>query len=293
MTGPLMRLYPAGYRAAHGAEIADTHRELTAGLRRAARLRADADLAAHAVRVRLGLDAAAPGGRLLACAAPFALASGAVVGALELTRWYTALVVSPASASVLLLTLEPGWALYLLCSLLLCVGAVVALTGHRRAGVAAVVCGQLGTVALWPVVGEARGGGAVVPVLALLTALVLLAAPGDLPPEPDTVVAAGVVAGLGWFPVVAVGTGGFAVTTEYGAWPLLVLAGAGLGLAVRRGSSGLYELGALLPGSLPLVGRAYQDAWQEWPPVLGLLLVLPLALGCAAAVRGVRARRLP
>ncbi|MFD7508532.1 hypothetical protein ACFV5N_04175 [Streptomyces sp. NPDC059853] len=292
MTGRLTRLYPAGYRAAYGAEIAATHRELTAGLGRVARWRADAELAGHAVRVRLGLDAAAPGGRLLACAAPFALAAGAVVGALEITRWYTGLVVSPAPASLLLITLDPGWALHLLCSLLLCVGAVVALTGHRRAGVAAVVCGQLGTVALWPVVGEVRGGGVVVPVVALLTALVVPAAPGDLPPEPDTVVAAGVVAGAGWFPVAAVGTGGFPVSTEYGAWPLLVLAGTALVLAVRRGSPGLYEVAAVLPASLPLIGRAYQDAWQEWPPVLGLWLVLPLALGCAALVRGVRARRL-
>lgn len=75
MTDPLLRLYPAAYRAAYGQEIVDVHREMTADMPRAARLRADADLATHAVRVRLGLDSASRAGRFFALAAPFALAA--------------------------------------------------------------------------------------------------------------------------------------------------------------------------------------------------------------------------
>jgi hypothetical protein len=55
VSDPLVRLYPAAYRAAYGQEIIDVHREMTADMPRPARLRADADLAAHALRVRLGL----------------------------------------------------------------------------------------------------------------------------------------------------------------------------------------------------------------------------------------------
>jgi hypothetical protein len=72
MTDPLLRLYPAAYRAAYGREILDVHREMTMDLPRVARLRADADLVAHALRVRSGLDSASPGGRFFALTAPFA-----------------------------------------------------------------------------------------------------------------------------------------------------------------------------------------------------------------------------
>ncbi|MFE0043876.1 permease [Streptomyces albireticuli] len=49
----VLRLYPAGYRSVCGEESGDVHREMVADMPRAARLRADADLAAHALRVRL------------------------------------------------------------------------------------------------------------------------------------------------------------------------------------------------------------------------------------------------
>ncbi|TDC63271.1 hypothetical protein [Streptomyces hainanensis] len=293
MTDRLIRLYPAGYRTAHGPEIAATHREMTAGLPRAARLRADADLAAHAVRVRLGLDSASRGGRLFAVAAPFSLAAAAVVAGLELTRWYTGFVVSPTPAWVQLSTTGPGWGLWLLSALLVCVGAVVALTGRWVPGVVAAGCGLLGSVALWGVVEPSRGGGAVVPVAALLTVGVVLACPPDRRADPGLSAAAGAMAGVGWLPLVAVGTGGFVVTTDHGAWPLLVLVASGVALALRRRSSGLLELGAMAVASPSLLGRAYADAWLDLRPVLAMLLALPLAAAATACWQGVRRRRSP
>ncbi|MEU6389258.1 hypothetical protein [Streptomyces sp. NPDC046939] len=143
----LVRLYPAAYRAAYGQEIVDVHREMTAGLPRAVRLRADADLAAHALRVRLRLDSASQAGQLFADAAPFTLAAAAVHSGLRLTRWYAGLVRSPAPVRVQLAALEGSWTLYLLLSALVCVGAIIALTGRWVLGAGLAACGLLGTAA--------------------------------------------------------------------------------------------------------------------------------------------------
>ncbi|AXG79906.1 hypothetical protein [Streptomyces paludis] len=290
---PLWRLYPAAYRAAHGREIVDVHRELTADLPRAARLRADADLAAHAVRVRLRLDSASPAGRFLGLAAPFALAAGAVDCGLRLARWYESLVRSPAPAWIQLSAATEGvWALYMLLSALVCVGAVVALTGRWPLGAGLAVCGSLGTAALWSVSAPAHSEQVATPVAALLTVAVVLACPPDLRGDRGLSAAAGAMAAVAWFPVVAVHTGAFVVTTDYGAWPLLVLAVTGVALAVRAGSPGVREAGAMAVASPPLVAYAYADAWGELLPVLGI--VVPLLAGVAvlaASVRAVRGRR--
>ncbi|RDG35944.1 hypothetical protein [Streptomyces corynorhini] len=289
---PLSRLYPAAYRAAHGREIIDVHRELTADLPRAARLRADADLAAHALRVRLGLDSASPAGRLLALAAPFALAAGAVDSGLRLTSWYASLVRSPAPAWVQLSTMDGAWGLYLLFSALVCVGAVVALTGRWTLGAGTAVGGLLGTAAQWPLAPPTHGDGAVAPVMALLTAAVVLGCPQDLRADRRLSVAAGAAAAVAWFPVVVARTGAFGVSTDYGAWPLLVLAFTGAWLAVRARSSGLREAGALALASPPLVACAYTNAWGDLRPVLGGVLVLLSAVAVVAVTfRGVRRRR--
>lgn len=97
MSDNLLRLYPAGYRDAHGREILDVHREMTMDLPLAARLRADADLIAHALRVRLGLDSASPGGRFFALTTPIALAVAAAYGGIQLMRWYAGVAISPGS----------------------------------------------------------------------------------------------------------------------------------------------------------------------------------------------------
>ncbi|GAA1216762.1 hypothetical protein GCM10009665_03290 [Kitasatospora nipponensis] len=74
---PLLGLYPAAYRAAHGEEIAAVHAETVQGADRRTALREWAALAAHALRLRTRLGSADPAGRIVAGAAPMVLASGA------------------------------------------------------------------------------------------------------------------------------------------------------------------------------------------------------------------------
>ena len=292
MTDPLLRLYPAAYRAAYGQEIVDVHREMTADMPRATRLRADADLAAHAVRVRLGLDSASPAGRFFALAAPFALAAGAVAGGLHLTRWYAGLVRSPAPVWVQLSTMDGAQAMYLLISTMVCLGAVIALAGRWLPGASLAVCGLVGTAVQWLVATPAPGEGAIAPATAaLLTTAVVLSCPPDRRGDKQLSTAAGVMAAVAWFPVVVVDTGAFGVTTDYGAWPMLALALTGAVLALRARSSGLRELGAMAVASSPLVAHAYTDAWLEVRPVLGLFLLLPIAAALTACFQVVRRRR--
>ncbi|MFE3598441.1 hypothetical protein [Streptomyces sp. NPDC059142] len=294
MSKALVRLYPAAYRAAHGEEILDVHREMTADLSRPARLRADADLAAHALRVRLGLDPASPAGRFFALAAPFALAAAAVDGGLYLARWYAGLVLSPAPVRIQLTTMDGAWILYVLLSLLVCAGAIVALTGRWARGAGAAVCGLLGTALCGILATPAHREGPVAPVAALLTVAVVLACPPGRRGDRRLSTAAGAMAAVGWFPVVVVDagayTGALGVTTEYGAWPVLVLAFTGAVLAWRARSSGLWELGAMAVASPPLIAHAYTDAWGDLRPVLGIFLLLPLAAVLTASFRRVRRR---
>ncbi|MFD6024927.1 hypothetical protein [Streptomyces griseoluteus] len=295
MSDRLVRLYPAAYRAAYGQEIIDVHREMTADMPRPARLRADADLVAHALRVRLGLDSASPAGRFFALAAPFALAAGAVDSGLHLTRWYAGLVLSPAPVWVQLSTVDGAWSLYMLLSLLVCVGAVVALTGRWGPGVGVAVCGLLGTAVQWAAGARVYDDGAIVPVAALLTVAVVLACPLDRRGDRRLSAAAGAMAAAGWFPVVVVNagtyTGVFGVTTDYGAWPMLVLAFTGAILALRARSSGLREMGAMAVASPPLVAYSYATAWGDSWPVLGTLLLLSVVAALTAFFQAVRRRR--
>ncbi|MFC9324623.1 hypothetical protein [Kitasatospora sp. NPDC057015] len=73
----LVALYPARYRAAHGEDICATFAEATAGRPRSAVLRECRDLATHALRLRLRIGPTDPAGRVLAGAAPVALALAA------------------------------------------------------------------------------------------------------------------------------------------------------------------------------------------------------------------------
>ncbi|MCI3934815.1 hypothetical protein [Streptomyces sp. AN091965] len=288
MIDRVLRLYPADYRSAYGQEIVDVHREMTADMPRAARMRADADLAAHALRVRLRLDSASRGGRFLAVAAPFALAAAAVDNGLVLTRWYAGLVISPAPAWIQLSHTDPADALHLLFSLAVCVGAIVALAGRWALGVAAAVCGLLGTAVQGVVDAPLVQGGWTTSATALLTVAVVLACPVDRRPGKGLSAAAAAVAGVGWFPVVVADTGAFGVSTDYGVWPVLVLAVAGAALALRRQASGAREIGAVAVASAPLAVAALIGAGPDLWLVVGVLLVLPLtaALGtCAIAAR--------
>ncbi|KQV20090.1 MULTISPECIES: hypothetical protein [unclassified Kitasatospora] len=73
----LIGLYPARYRAAHGEDIAAVFADATEGQSRRAVLRERRDLASHALRLRLRIGPTDPAGRVLAGAAPVALALAA------------------------------------------------------------------------------------------------------------------------------------------------------------------------------------------------------------------------
>lgn len=294
MIDRLLWLYPPRYRAAYGPEIAGTYRDMTAGAPRGAKARECADLAAHALRVRFGLRSADPLGRFLATAAPFALASAAAVSAVLLTRRCAGIVASPTPGWVWLRTLDGVEAFGLLLPLLVCLGAIVALTGRWAAGIALAVCGLVGTAGLAMYAEWLFGDRVSLPLMALVTVAVLLACPPDLRPGERMSAAAGAVAAGAWLPVVVVDAdlvGG--VSTEYGVWPLLVLTVAGVVLALRARSSGLWELGAMAVASAPLVAHAYAFAWQDVRPVAVMFLMLPVAAGCTAAVRAARRARRP
>lgn len=73
----LIGLYPARYRAVHGEDIRATFAEATEGRPRRAVLQECRDLATHALRLRLRIGPTDPAGRVLAAAAPVALALAA------------------------------------------------------------------------------------------------------------------------------------------------------------------------------------------------------------------------
>ncbi|WP_406201734.1 hypothetical protein OH807_22415 [Kitasatospora sp. NBC_01560] len=80
----LLGLYPATYRASHGAEIAAVFAESVEGADRRTVRREWAALAAHALRLRTGLSSRDRAGRIAAGAAPYLLAGGAALSAVHL-----------------------------------------------------------------------------------------------------------------------------------------------------------------------------------------------------------------
>jgi hypothetical protein len=257
VTDPLLRLYPAGYRAAHGREILDVHRELTMDLPRARRLRADADLIAHALRVRLGLDSASAAGRFFALAAPFALAATASYGGIHLMRWYAGVAISPGSTWSQLITTDAAEALNVMFLAMACVGATMALIRWWRQGVVLAVTGLLGFAVQWTVTPALYGDGPFEAIAAVLTAAILIACPPDR--RGDRKVAAGAMAAIAWFPAALVLTRGFVVSTDYGSWPLLVAAVTGVVLALRERS--LPALGAVAVASPLFLAQALTNGW--------------------------------
>ncbi|MFF8960283.1 hypothetical protein [Streptomyces sp. NPDC014894] len=294
MIDRLLLLYPPGYRAAYGPEIADTYREMTAGAARRDRLREGADLAGHALRVRFGLGSADPLGRLVASAAPFALAAAGVSAGIRLARWYAGIAASPTPWGTALRVMDGAEVLGLVFLLLVSVGAVVGLTGRWTAGRAAVVCGLAGTavLALTETHPNEYQYQIVVPAAAVLTIAVILASPPDLRPGPSASAVAGAMAGAAWLPAVVVEAGAVGwMSTDYGGWPLLVLAVTGIALALRARSSGLRESGAMAVASPPFLADACLLNWYDPKPFAVLLLVLPAAaLLSAAAARARRPR---
>ncbi|PSM44836.1 hypothetical protein C6Y14_01560 [Streptomyces dioscori] len=275
----LLRLYPAAYRRAHGGEIAATYRELTAGEPLGWRLREGAGLAAHAMRMRLGLGPAAPAARVLALAYPFALAVAAAACGLHLVRWYAALVSSPTPFWVQLrVDLSGAWGALLVSSLVGFVGAASALTARWRTGVPLAVTGLLAFAVAAVVSGPVFGDPVVTPAAFVLTAAVVLACPPDRRPEATAAGRAGVagaVIALVVVPRAAVDAHVVPwVSTDYGCWPVLVLAATGVALTWRSGSRGGLELGVMALVSPPLLAHACATAWGGATSVLWLAAVL-------------------
>ncbi|MGW6278050.1 hypothetical protein [Kribbella sp. NPDC055071] len=257
MTDPLLRLYPAGYRAAHGREILDVHRELTTDLPRIGRLLADVDLIAHALRVRLGLDSASTAGRFFALAAPFALAATASYGGIHLMRWYAGVAISPGPTWSQLITIDAPQALNVLFLAMAAVGASMALIRWWRQGMVVAVIGLLGFAVEWTAKPALYDDGPFQAIAAVLTAAVLVAGPPDR--RGDRKVVAGAMAAIAWFPAALVLTRGFVVSTDYGTWPLLVAAVTGCVLALRERAA-LVAVAVAVASPL-LLAHALTNGW--------------------------------
>ena len=241
----LLRLYPGGYRTAHGQEILDVHRELTMDLSWPARLRADADLIAHALRVRLGLDSASSGGRFFALATPFALAVTSAYAAIQLIRWYAGIALSPGSTWSHIATTDAREGLQLLSLAMMCTGGIAGLI--RRSTPVVALAGLLGFAAVWTIAPGLYADGPPEAIAATLTAVVILACPPDRRGDRQFAVLAGGMAAVAWFPIALVDTRNFVFTTDYGAWPLLTLALAGVISIRTAGPRALAPIAAASP----------------------------------------------
>jgi len=256
----VLRLYPAAYRRAHGGEIAATYREMTAGEPLRARLREAAALAAHATRTRTGLGSSTPAVRLLSPAYPFALSAAAVSCGLHLLRWYIALVISPAPAWLQLRADLSGIrGVLLAASFAVLAGAASALAGRWRFGVPCTAAGLLAFAVGLAISGPVYDDPVVTPGAAVLTAAVVLACPPDRRTESLAAGRAGVagaVIALVLVPRAAVDAHVVPwVSTDYGCWPVVVLATAGALLALRDRSGRV--LGAMALASPLLLAHAY------------------------------------
>ncbi|RSS81164.1 hypothetical protein [Streptomyces sp. WAC06614] len=118
----LIALYPRKYRQAHGEEISALYARSTEHAGPAARFREAADIAAHALRTRLGVTSAHYAGRAIAAAFPFLLATLAgqqVAGLADLFRagssagfpgfWWPAAGVPVVLAAALICTVTGRW----------------------------------------------------------------------------------------------------------------------------------------------------------------------------------------
>ncbi|MER8187979.1 hypothetical protein [Kitasatospora sp. NPDC094015] len=176
----LIGLYPARYRELYGEDIAATFAEATEGLTGRALLRERLDLASHALRLRLRIASTDPAGRILAGAAPIALALG-VGESLYDQAWYVEDVIRAVSRVATRPALAAGtlgayaalvvpWIVALLC----------AAAGRWKPARRAAVLGLLAETAFWELIlGHTWQMYGEFARIALLAALVLLA-PADL-----------------------------------------------------------------------------------------------------------------
>ncbi|GAA0393449.1 hypothetical protein [Streptomyces luteireticuli] len=276
MNPVLLHLYPAGFRRAFGDEIAESYREATEGAGRRARLREAADIAAHAVRLRLGLGSAHPGGRLFAAVAPFALAATATYAAFNLIGsvgdWYVMRAAGTPDRVSAFMTLMNG------CYLLTLIGAVVALAGRHLPGVLCAVAGAAGSSVtffypIWRMPPDLRWelvGFLLAPVL---VAALPLACPPDLRPARRVRGAAGMVAVVVWAVLLV---GAVVVIDPLGIgllfpWRFGVPMAAALFLAGRRAFAGIRTTAQLACAAAPFIVTMYFSGWVRDEEILALL----------------------
>ncbi|MFG2177369.1 hypothetical protein ACGFLS_01360 [Streptomyces abikoensis] len=290
MNPVLLRLYPAGFRRAFGDEIAESYREATEGAGRRVRLREAADIASHAVRLRLGLGSAHPGGRLFAAVAPFALAATAAYAAFNLVGsagdWYVMRAAGTADRMGPLMTLMNG------CYLLTLLGAVAALAGRHLPGALCAVAGAVGSSVaflypVWRMPPDLRWelvGFLLAPVL---IAALPLACPPDLRPARRVRGAAGMLALMVWAVLLV---GALTVIDPLGIgllfpWRFGVPMVAALFLAGRRAFAGIRTTMQLACAAAPFIVTIYFSGWAQSEEILALLGAL------AATAVALRLRR--
>ncbi|MFJ9519969.1 hypothetical protein ACIRPK_17130 [Kitasatospora sp. NPDC101801] len=174
---PLDVLYPAAYRAAHGAEITAVFAEAVEHTDRRTALREWSALAAHAVRLRTKLSSRDPAGRIIAGAAPFLLAGGAAVSLVHLLldlflsdSWELG---SPAVRIAVGAAQTAPWVLALLCA------ALGRWTPARALVLVAVVARIVGAVVAQAAPGAGLDRGSSLPVLWSVIGVLVLVAPPD------------------------------------------------------------------------------------------------------------------
>ncbi|MFE9562066.1 hypothetical protein ACFYM0_13260 [Streptomyces sp. NPDC006487] len=287
----LLRLYPAAYRREFGDEIAYAYREATRGAGAPARVREGADVAGHALRMRLGLGSTGRPGRLLAALAPFALVAigASAAGWMGLMRY--AMFAGQVGAGFL--ALVAGY-------LVMLFGASLALAGRWSAGSWAVLAGA----ALELVATTARMGIGGIgiqalfstpmlilgPVLAL--ALVAVACPPDLRPAPRIRTRAGAAAVLAWTLVLAGAVLTVPLVYPFTQLRFVVPVAAGLLLAGRPAFARLRTAPAVLLAGLPFVYFGATPG-SLLPLALAVLLVLLLVTAAVVCVRRRRGARDP
>ncbi|MFE7095393.1 hypothetical protein [Streptomyces erythrochromogenes] len=201
MSRRLLRLYPAEFRRDFGDEMAEAYREATEHAGPLARLREGCDVVAHALRLRLRVGSAHRGGRLLAAAAPFALAAmGARAAFLLASTFNRAHVTGRPDFE------DPIGYILVACDLLTLVGVVVALSGRYAFGARSAFAGVAGTSAC--LLAVSLPGALEMPLEhaayllpPLLIAALPLLCPADLRPPCRIGSTAGLVALLIWAPL--------------------------------------------------------------------------------------------
>ncbi|WP_407839143.1 hypothetical protein ACE1OC_26680 [Streptomyces sp. DSM 116496] len=279
----LLKLYPAAYRREFGDEIADAYHEATRGAGTPARVREGADVAGHALRMRLGLGSAGRPGRLLAALAPFALVA---VGAAA-SSW--AGVMRNVFLVVPLDGIGPGFVGLVAAYLAMVCGVFLALAGRWAAGSWTVLAGAVVVLAA----GAVRMGLASIGFSALTTgpmlvlALVAVACPPDLRPAPRVRTRAGVLAVMAWTLVLTSAVMLLPLVYPSTQLRFVVPVAAGLLLAGRHAFARLRTAPAVLLAGLPFL---YFGAMPGTLLPLALTVLLLLLL-VAAVVVSVRRRR--